>query len=115
MGKTVQEATRMAVQHNKGDMVKYKRSDLKSDVNKKLMMIKDPTQLTNIHTGKHKGFPTVIQIYTTFIEHKFITSAPSNLVAGIQIREFSTIHANPSHPVERIYAGRLIPFFLHLE
>ena len=57
MGKTVQEVTRMTVQNNKGDMVKYKRSDLKYDVNKKVLMIKDPTQLTNIHTGKHKGDP----------------------------------------------------------
>ena len=38
-------------------MVKYKRSDLKYDVNKKFIMIKDPTQLTNIHTGKQKGDP----------------------------------------------------------
>ena len=38
-------------------MVKYKRSDLKYDVNKKFLMINDPMQLTNIHTGKRKVDP----------------------------------------------------------
>ena len=57
VGKTVQEATRMTVQNNKGELVKYKRSDLKYDVNKNFVRIKDPAQLTNIHTGKRKGDP----------------------------------------------------------
>ena len=55
VGKTIQEAMRTTVQNNKGDMVKYKRSDLKYDVNKKCLIQKDPIQLTNIHTGKRKG------------------------------------------------------------
>jgi hypothetical protein len=57
VGKTVQEAMRMTVQNNKGEMVKYKQSDLKYDVNKKFLKINDPMQLTNIHTGKRKVDP----------------------------------------------------------
>ena len=62
VGKTVQEAMRMTVQNNKKmEMVKYKQSDLKYDINKKFLMINDPMQLTNIHTGVGQGPHT--QIY----------------------------------------------------